>query len=93
MAFFKNPSAAGKSSQRVQSERRMSLPSLDYPPIRNPEELAGVISAQFGNRTTVVYLYPLKRGRRDRYRAVLNGKPWKDKASLTWVFAELRGMV
>jgi hypothetical protein len=95
MKYFRNPSAAGKRSQQVQAENRMAGPAPEYPPIFDPDQMYKRITVESfwldGHvETKVIELYPVKRGRRDQYRATLNGQPWHDKISLTQVFAELR---
>ena len=93
--IFKNPSLAGKISQKVQSERRIAGPAPDYPPVIDPETMAKRITVEAfwpdgSSQKHVIELYPCRRGRRDQYKAAKDGKPWRDKISLTRLCVELR---
>lgn len=77
----------------AKSQKRMSLPAPDYDPLPDYNRLAKRITIESfwleGSEKHVLELYPAK-GRKDQYRAVVDGRPWRDKISLSEVFASLR---
>ena len=95
MKYFRNPSQAGKNSQKVQALRRMELPAPDYPPLvdYDQKQVEVLVETFFGERVATKRVYALfysRNNRRDRYRITLNGQPWRDPISWTSFLAELR---
>lgn len=86
--------ALSRKLHEAKARLRMAGPATEYPPVPDYDRLFRRITVESfwingGTETHVVDLYP-SRGRRDQYRAVVNGKPWKDRISMTDVFAGLR---
>jgi hypothetical protein len=95
MKYFRNPSSAGKASQKVQAESRMAGPAPEYPPILDPDSLFKRIMVESfwpngDSLKTVIDLFPVNRGRRDQFKANLDGKLWRERVCLTQVFEWLR---
>jgi hypothetical protein len=89
--IFKHPSLAGKESQRVQAEKRMSLPAPEYPPLLDYEKLVKqIVVEDFRTNQKNVWLLYHSRRRRDMYRVLCNGKAWAKSAGYSRIMAEIR---
>lgn len=78
----------------AKARRRLEGPAPDYPPPVDYERLACRITVEtFRNRHSeshVIELFPARGGRRDQFRAMVNGNLWKEPISLSGVYAGLR---
>ena len=96
--YFKNPSLAGKRSQKVQARNRLASPAPDYRPILDPSKLFKRITIESvwlndSSTNMIIDLYPCRHGRRDQYRAMIDGNLLSDKISLTTLLIKLRKMI
>jgi hypothetical protein len=73
----------------AKERRRLEGPAPDYPP-QLPELRRRIVVTDFdfGEETHVIELY--RTGRIDCYRAVADGKPWRERIGWSAVLAGLR---
>ena len=87
--------ALSRKFHEAKARNRIALDEPEYPVIPDPDRLFKRITLESfwhnGNtETNVVEVYPSRGHRKDRYRVLVNGKPWRDPVSWTDLLAGLR---
>lgn len=87
--------ALSRKMHEAKARKRMAEPAPDYPPAVDYERLACRITVESFDinghaEAHVVELFPARGGRRDQYRALVNGELWRESISRSKVYEGLR---